>query len=741
MLKRLSQALRRGRRWSAGVRGLAFVLLAALLALRVWDPAPVQLIRLQAFDLYQRIAPRKPTSFPVVIVDIDEKSLAELGQWPWPRTLIARMVDRLREAGVAAVGFDVVFAERDRMSPENLESAFEGITPETMSALKKLRSNDAIFANSLARSRAVLGRAALAEGEPGSEKPLPHNSPVALLGGDPRPYMLHYGGLVSNLPVLEKAAPGAGIFTLGQERDTVVRRVPVAMVVKDKIFPSLDTELLRIATGGQAYAIRSNAAGVDSIVVGGVRVPTDAYGRVWVHYSPPDSRRYVSAADVIAGRVPVARLRGHLAIMGTSASGLRDIKATPVGTMPGVEVHAQLLETVLSGQYLARPNYALGEELSLTALAGLVVIILVPMVGAWWAMAVALAGIGILIGVAWDLFVTQGVLLGVMYPSFATVALYGLLTFLGYVREEAERRRIRTAFSRYLSPHMVARVAEDPSHLKLGGENREMTLMFTDVMGFTRIAENYDAVGLTHLINTMLTPLTNAIIDTEGTVDKYMGDAIMAFWNAPLDDPDHARHACRAALEIQRRMGPVNDVVKADCEVSGRKYMKLGVGVGLNTGVCCVGNMGSDLRFDYSCLGDTVNTASRLEGQTRLYGVKIVVGESTYEEADDFAYLELDLIRVIGKEKPVRIYALVGEPEFAQTPEFRKLAQAHAEMLDAYRSQDWARTGALLASCRELDPGLDLGRLYDLFAERIAEFAAVPPPPDWDNVYVATSKH
>ncbi len=565
---RLSQALRWGRRWSAGVRGLAFILLAALLALRVWDPAPVQLVRLQSFDLYQRISPRVPENFPVLVVDIDEKSLAELGQWPWPRTLIARLVDKLHASGVAAIGFDAVFAERDRMSPENLEDAFEGMTADTVAALKKLPANDAIFARSLAKARTVLGRAALAEGEEGAEKALPKNSPVALLGGDPRPYMLHYGGLVSNLPILEKAAPGAGIFTLGYERDTVVRRVPVAMVVKDKIFPSLDTELLRIATGGQAYAIRSNAAGVDSVVVGGVRVPTDAQGRVWVHYTLPDPRRYVSASDVLAGRVPPARLQGRLAILGTSASGLRDIKATPVGTMPGVEVHAQLLETILTGKYLSRPNYALGEELSLTALAGLVVIILVPMVGAWWAMAVALAGIGILIGVAWNLFTVNGVLLGVMYPSFATVALYGLLTFLGYVREEAERRRIRTAFSRYLSPHMVARVAEDPSHLKLGGEDREMTLMFTDVMGFTRIAENYDAVGLTHLINTMLTPLTNAIIDTEGTVDKYMGDAIMAFWNAPLDDPDHARNACRAALEIQRRMGPVNEVVKADCEAT-----------------------------------------------------------------------------------------------------------------------------------------------------------------------------
>ncbi len=455
----------------------------------------------------------------------------------------------------------------------------------------------------------------------------------------------------------------------------------------------------------------------------------------------PNSRRYISAADVIAGRVAPQRLAGHLVILGTSASGLRDIKATPVGTMPGVEVHAQLLETVLSGKYLSRPNYAVGEELAITALAGLFVIALVPMVGAWGAMALSLAGIATMIGVAWYMFVSQGVLLGVMYPSFATVALYVLLTFLGYVREEAERRRIRTAFSRYLSPHMVARVAEDPSHLKLGGENREMTLMFTDVMGFTRIAENYDAVGLTHLINTMLTPLTNAIIDTEGTVDKYMGDAIMAFWNAPLDDPDHAANACRAALEIQRRMGPVNEVVKADCEATGRNYMKLGVGVGLNTGVCCVGNMGSDLQFDYSALGDTVNTASRLEGQTRMYGVKIVAGESTYEKAPDFAYLELDLIRVIGKEKPVRIFALVGEPEFARSSEFQKLAQAHAEMLNAYRAQDWARTGALLARCRELDAGLDLGKLYDLFAERIAEFAAAPPPADWDNVYVATSKH
>jgi adenylate cyclase len=268
-----------------------------------------------------------------------------------------------------------------------------------------------------------------------------------------------------------------------------------------------------------------------------------------------------------------------------------------------------------------------------------------------------------------------------------------------------------------------------------------MTLLFTDVKGFSRIAENYDAHRLTVLINRLLNPLTKAILEQDGTVDKYMGDAIMAFWNAPLDQPDHARRACRAAINLQNRVGPINDEIRAECEAAGAKYMPLAVGVGINSGPCCVGNMGSDLRMNYTVLGDNVNVASRLEGQTRSYAVDIVVGESTQMAAPEFAYLELDLIRVVGKQEPVRIFALLGDETLAADPKFKALAEAHAALLAAYRAQRWEAARSFLARARALDPGLNLGRLYDIYLERIDEYSDAPPDPGWDTVYVATAKH
>jgi adenylate cyclase len=695
---------------------------------------------------------------PVVIIDLDEKSLREVGQWPWPRTILADLVSKLAGTGVLCVAFDVVFPEPDRLSPANLAHALPGLPPEAAAALAKVPGGDELFAQTIKRTPVVLGRAAR---EQGSSDPSPaRTTPVALVsaGGsssaDPLKKLIHFGGLVRNVPVLEEAAPGLGIFMLAEEKDNIVRRVPLAIAVGESIYPALSVEMLRIALKQNAYVIASNAAGVESIRVGpskgGVRIPTDDQGRVWVHFADPDPRRYVSAADVLAGRVPPERLAGKLAIVGTSAAGLLDIKATAAGrSMPGVEVHAQLLEQVLAQELdsahaskpLSRPNWAVGGEVILAAVVGLIIIVVLPMAGAWWALGIAVAGIGALAAVAWRLFATEGFLIDVTYPAFVILVLYLLLTFVGYVREEAQRRRIRATFSLYAPPTVVARIEKDPALVKLGGEEREMTLLFSDVKGFSRISENYNAARLTQLINRLLNPLTKAILEQEGTVDKYMGDAIMAFWNAPVDQPDHARRACRAALELQRRVGPVNDEIRAECEAAGAKYMPLAVGVGLNSGPCCAGNMGSDLRMNYTVLGDNVNVASRLEGQTRSYAVDIVVGESTQAAAPEFAYLELDLIRVVGKQEPVRIFALLGDEKLANDPAFKALAEVHAAMLAAYRAQDWTAARNFIARARALDFGLNLGGLYDIYVERIDEYSEVPPDPGWDTVYVATAKH
>jgi adenylate cyclase len=315
-----------------------------------------------------------------------------------------------------------------------------------------------------------------------------------------------------------------------------------------------------------------------------------------------------------------------------------------------------------------------------------------------------------------------------------------LLTYVGYAKEEAQRRQVRSAFAHYLSPAMVEKLAEDPSHLKLGGEMRNMTMLFCDVRGFTTISEMFDAQGLTKLINRLLTPLTDVILRYQGTVDKYMGDCIMAFWNAPLDDADHGRHAIKAALEMNKTMTALNDKLKAEAEQEKRKYVPLKIGTGINSGDVVVGNMGSDQRFDYSVLGDNVNLASRLEGQCKTYGVDIVVGENTAAKAPDLALLEIDQIKVKGKTEAVRIYTALGDEAFAQTPDFAALKKQHGDLLAAYRSQKWDLARMKIATCKSKMNGLNLGGLYELYEERIAEFEKNPPPSDWDGVYVATSK-
>ena len=473
----------------------------------------------------------------------------------------------------------------------------------------------------------------------------------------------------------------------------------------------------------------------------GLSLPTDAKGRVWPYFSRSDKAKYVSARDVLAGTADPALIKGKLTIVGTSAVGLLDIRSTPVDPIiPGVEVHVQLIEAALTGKYLDRPAKFRGAELLLLLLGGLLMIWLVPKVGAKWTILLFLVVGGTAAGASGYLFVEKRQLLDVGLAIISIFLLYALLTFTGFVKEEAQKRQTRNAFSKYLSPAMVEKVAGDPGQLKLGGDQRDMTLLFCDVRGFTTISEQFDAVGLTSLINKLLTPLTNVILETQGTVDKYMGDCIMAFWNAPLDDEDHARNGCLSALGMLAEIAPLNDRLEAEAVEEGRKHIPLKVGLGLNTGVCVVGNMGSDQRFDYSVLGDTVNLAARLEGQSKSYGVDIVIGESTRKLVTDLAAIELDRIQVKGKTVPVDIFALLGDDQVAQSEEFKKLNQANQAMIDSYRAQDFKKARDMVAECRGLLDGFRVAGLYDLYEERLEDFDANPPPADWDGTFIATTK-
>jgi adenylate cyclase len=725
-------------------RAVCFLLLIALVPLRLADPRPLEELRARTFDFFQVLRPRQQEMRPVVIVDIDEASLKAVGQWPWPRTTVADLVSHITALGAVAIGFDIIFAEPDRMSPAIAERSFRGIDPETRAKLDSLPSNDEALAEAIKHSRVVIGQAGTDTFEPKAQSEAALQTGFAVRGPDPSPYLVTFAGLLRNVPPIEQAAAGRGLFSINPERDGIIRRVPVIMMAQGSLVPSLSMELLRVVSGSSAILVRVDDAGVQSVAVPGLEVPTDRNGQFWVHFNKHDPARYVSAKDVLQGNLPADRLSGRVVLIGTSAIGLLDLKTTPLdAAIPGVEVHAQILESVLSKSSLVNPNYAIGAELALAVLFGLAIIVAAPMLPA--SIVIVLGGclIAGLIGLSLYLFVEHNLLIDFTYPLISSWLIYLVLTFVNYFREQKQRRQIRSAFGYYLSPHMVEQLARSPEKLVLGGEERRMTILFSDVRGFTTISEYYkdDPQGLTRLMNRFLTPLTNAIIERKGTIDKYIGDAIMAFWNAPVDDDEQEANACEAALEMLSRAEVLNDELKRETEANGGVYMPLRIGIGLNTGPCVVGNMGSDFRFNYSVLGDTVNLASRLEGRTKDYRIPVVIGARTAEGAKQrFAVMEVDLIMVKGKKQPEAVFTVLGRSEVESDPRCRELREVNAQMLARFRSQQWDEALQLVARCRKFANGFDLSGLYDMYEERVEAYRARPPAPDWAGVYEAETK-
>jgi adenylate cyclase len=735
------------RRWFKRRFGYARLLCVGLLigfaALRVADPAAIEEFRVRTFDTFQVIEPRVKTARPVRIVNIDEKSLARFGQWPWPRTLVADLVTNLTRLGAVAIAFDIMFAEPDRLNPAAAAETLRGLDEETRARLRALPSNDDVLAQALRQSPGVLGETGLPYVIAELDKELPVTG-LAMLGEDPQRFMLKFPGLLRSTPVLEAAAAGRGLLTINTERDGIVRRVPVIMQAQGVTMPSLSFEMLRVATGSDTIFIKSTDAGISSVAVKGFAVPTDRNGQLWVHFAHYDPSIYVSAADVLEGKVDADTIAGRLVLIGTSAAGLLDVKTTPISpVMPGVEIHAQVLETALTGQLLSQPPWGPLAEFLSAMILGLAIIWFAPRLGPKSLIAVGAFFATLLVGTSWYYYSQRRLLIDPTYPLLSTTAIYLTLIFFSFVREQTQRRQIRSAFGQYLSPALVEQLAQAPERLVLGGEEREMTIMFSDMRGFTSISETYknDPQGLTGLMNRFLTPLTNAILDRKGTIDKYMGDAIMAFWNAPLDDEDHQVNACEAALDMLEQVDALNKEREAEAQQGGHAYIPLNIGVGLNTGTCVVGNMGSDLRFDYSVFGDSVNLASRLEGQSKEYGFPIIVGSNTALAAKDrFAILELDFIMVKGKTEPEVIYAIAGREETARSGRFQRLRNLTIEMLACYRSRDWDGALAAIERGRRTDEAHSLELLYNLYETRIRGFQNDPPPQDWNGAFALLTK-
>lgn len=822
-------------------RWIALAVLVGFMAIRAIDPIPLQTVRVKTFDLFQQLEPREiiPDS-PVVIIDLDEASLKEVGQWPWPRNLLAQMTLNLFKMGVRVVGFDVIFAEPDRMNSESVVASLNGLDEETKKKILKLPSNDAIFGDLIKQARkVVVGQSVLPmERKYENRKPLRTRVFERAMRGAPKPqqWVPSVPGLLRNIDAIERPAGGHGLLALQPEVDGIVRRVPAFFRYSNRLYPTISLEMMRLAVGRSGVIAKGDLSGISNITVTPRRkflipktvladdnikklpytdnynrldyaeldladnqkrlikqtdlsgkkhplqrlkrgkkfdtskylvvstppimVETDRQGRMWPYFSKTDKAKYVSAKDVLSGKVDPKKIKGKLALLGTSATGLLDIKTVPTERfIPGVEVHAQLIESVLTKQFLTRPNFADALEMGIALISGLIIIIIVPWFGAKWAAVFFLVVAIGSAGGSWHLFQEYKMIIDAAFGITAVLIIYMTLTYLGYANEEAQRRQTRDAFSKYLSPAMVEQVVEDPSLLSLGGTKRDMTLLFCDVRGFTSISELFDAEGLTVLINKLLTPLTDIILAREGTIDKYMGDCIMAFWNAPLDCAEHAEDGCRSALEMVAAMAPLNERLKQEAKEEGRKHLDLKVGLGLNSGDAVVGNMGTAQRMDYSVLGDTVNTAARLEGQSKTYGVDIVLGPNTYEQVTQFAIIELDYIQVKGKTVGLQIYALLGDEEVAKDPAFISIKEAISEMIQVYRSQAWDKAKELIQKVRdeaeaaaeqEVGPILavkaasgDRFRLdvfCELYESRIRAYEEQPPGKDWDGIFIATTK-
>jgi adenylate cyclase len=725
------------------------VILASLV-LRVWDPTPVARLRALVFDSYQRLAPLQyDPALPVRIVDIDEESLKRIGQWPWPRTILSELLAKLRDAGAATIGFDIVFPEPDRVSPANAVKFWpqSDQLSQLRTELDELPSNDQIFAEAIRTAPVVLGFIA----SPMNQGALPETkSGISYGGDDPRLFAPHYPGATSSLADLQNAAIGAGALNWVPEYDQIIRRMPIVVTLDETLYPSFAAELLRVAQGASTYVVKSSGAsgekafgeqtGIVKVRVGDFEIPTDANGQMWLHFSPQTRDRYLPAWKVLNGELGAEELGGRIVLVGTSAAGLLDLRATPLeASVPGVELHAQAVEQIIRGNYLMRPDFATPAELLYILVLGLLIAVLIYRAGALGSAVLGALAVGFVIWLSWHAFNSWGWLVDPVYPTIALTAIYLTGSSFVFLRTERERNRVRHAFSHYMAPALVEKLAEEPGRLKLGGETRDMTLLFSDVRGFTTLSEGLDAEELTRFLNELFTPLSNIIMDEQGTIDKFMGDALMAFWNAPLNDPEHPNHACAAARRMVDEMAVLNDRWEKAAKAAGRPFKPVKLGIGLKSGLCCVGYLGSETRFDYSVIGDNVNIASRLEGQSKTYDLVVIAGEETAARATNFAFLELDLLKVKGKTEATRIFALLDDDKFLQSDTFQTLSAKHQEFLAKYRAMDWDGAETLLRECEAIGVQ-NLSGLYTLYRDRIAAFRSTPPPENWDGTAEATSK-
>jgi len=665
-----------------------------LLVVYVYNPSPIQILQLKTFDfLINTLEDKK--SEEIIIVDFGERSVKQFGQWPFDRRDIAKTVNKLKENGAAVIVMPILFSEKDRAGGDNeLTKALDGVviaqTPTTQN----------IPPDAVRRGFASIG-------------------PV-----NPVDYVFRWNGGIRPLREHAEVAGGVGVVATINEVDGVVRRIPLLVNIAGNLYPSLSLETIRVAAGDPSYQIKTSENGPEFVRIPAFApIQTDERGRIWSTWNTKFERIEATEID--------QRVQNKIVILGISIEGVGGIIATPTGEKWAHDIQASALQTIIDGSSISRPGYSdLLEKIILISVLT-ILIILVPRTSVKWTIPVYIVIVASCVIFAVYMFNEHMQLWDTSYLLFASTLIFGHLVFNNFAREFRLKQQIKKQFGTYLSPALVEKLQKNPEGLRLGGETKDLSIMFTDVRGFTTISEHYgtDVQGLTQIMNRYMTAMTAKILDNNGTLDKYIGDAQMAFWNAPLDDADHAKHAVKTALEM------LGDLEKFNREIADEGVPPFGMGLGINTGSVVVGNMGSSQRFDYTCLGDSVNLASRLEGQSKPYHVKMIIGQRTYELVkDEYLCLELDCLAVKGKTLGVNIYTVV--PKTALN---RAYSKTHSDFIKLYREQNWIAIDDYYKTLKSAFDG-EMSEYYDMMMERIEEFKKNPLPSDWDGVYRATSK-
>lgn len=727
--------------------GLAIVLIFLLHNLGYMHFDFIDRIENFAYDGRLNLTMPRGVDHRIVIVDIDEKSLLEQGRWPWSRNKLAQMMDNLFDHyKISVLGFDVVFAEKDessgyktleKMGQEQLRG--DASFNQALEKIKPTLDYDQMFANSIKGRKIVMGYYfQLGSGKPGGVGLLP--KPVFPAGSfDPNHIFVTGHSYGANLPILQQGAFSAGHFNPDVDRDGISRRI--AMVEKFEgdgaLYESLSLGVARAYLGVDKVDAVYVPSGADFTVLEGLKIgnksiPVDDYARALIPFrGPQGSFPYVSASDVLNKKVDPKILNGAIVLVGTTAPGLLDLRASPVESVyPGVEMHANMVAGILDQNIKESPAYMDNVELLLLFVLGLALALALAILSPLWGTVWATAAMGGTLGLNFWLWTSKGLSMPIVTLWLMMTGLYLFNMSYGFFVESRAKRQMTGLFGQYVPPELVDEMAKDPTAISLEGDSREMTVLFTDVRGFTTISEGLDPKELSQLMNEYLTPMTYVIHKYRGTIDKYMGDAIMAFWGAPLPDPDHAKHALQAAIGMIEELKVVNKAFEA------KGWAHIRIGVGLNTGTMTVGNMGSTFRMAYTVMGDAVNLGSRLESITKQYGVNIIVSEYTKAKVPDYVYRELDKIQVKGKNEPVSIFEPIGLVGSVDSATLEELERYH-HAVELFKKQKWDEAEAIF---KELQAKNDLYLYREVYLHRIAEYRIEPPGKDWDGVYIWKTK-